>query len=194
MIMKRFCLFFLAMLMLASCVKKEENVAPKPRGFFRIDLPEHAYQKLDTVLPFTFDYSQHAVCTFEDKDSGRYWINITYPKYNVALKMSYLTLHNDLRDMVVAEEKMVQFHYVKADDVEYSVVMDPQAHVYGKIYDIKGRDVACPFQFWLTDSVRHYLRSSLYFNCVPENDSLRPVIDYIREDAMAMINSFQWKK
>jgi hypothetical protein len=54
--------------------------------------------------------------------------------------------------------------------------------------------VACPFQFWLTDSVRHYLRSSLYFNCVPENDSLRPVIDYIREDAMAMINSFQWKK
>ncbi len=96
--------------------------------------------------------------------------------------------------MVVAEEKMVQFHYVKADDVEYSVVMDPTARVYGKIYDIKGRDVACPFQFWLTDSVRHYLRSSLYFNCVPENDSLRPVIDYIREDAMAMINSFQWKK
>ena len=66
--MKRFGLFLMAMLLLASCVKKEENVAPKPRGFFRIDLPEHAYQKLDTVLPFTFDYSQHAVCTFVAKD------------------------------------------------------------------------------------------------------------------------------
>lgn len=191
--MKRTALFFLCCLLFISCIKKEENISPKPRGFFRIDVPPHEYQPLDTTLPFTFNYSKHAVCTFEDKDSGRYWINISYPQYNVALKMSYLTLHNDLRDMVIAEEKMVKFHYVKADDVEFSMVEDPEAHLYGKIYDIKGRDVACPLQFWLTDSVKHYLRSSLYFNCVPENDSLQPVIEYIREDAMEMINSFNWK-
>lgn len=190
---KKIVYTLIALLLLVACVRKEENVTPKPRGFFRIDVPEPAYQKLDTVLPFSFDYSKYAVCSFQDKDSGRYWINITYPQYNVALKMSYLPLNGDLRDMVVAEEKMVQFHYVKADDVEYSVVSDPTARVYGKIYDIKGREVACPLQFWLTDSVRHYLRSSLYFNCVPENDSLRPVIEYIRQDAMTLINSFQWR-
>jgi len=37
------------------------------------------------------------------------------------------------------------------------------------------------------------LRSSLYFDFTPNNDSLQPVIQYLREDMMQMINTFEWK-
>jgi len=53
--------------------------------------------------------------------------------------------------------------------------------------------VATPISFWLTDSSNHYLRGALYFNNPPNNDSLQPVIEYIREDILEMINGFEWK-
>jgi len=179
----------------ASCIKKDENYTPKPIGYFRLELPDHSYRHLDTILPFTFDYSNNAVLTFSEKDSGKYWIDITYPKLNASFNITYLPLHNNLRELALAEEKMIKFHidYGKADDVEFSLIKDAESNLSGKLYDIAGKEVACPLQFWLTDSTNHYLRGSLYFNFAPNNDSLQPVIKYLRTDALYLINSFNWK-
>ncbi len=176
----------------SSC-NNPEYASPKPKGYFRIDLPPHQYQKLDTaLLPFTFDYSKSA--EFSAKDTaGSIWIHLTYPQQHAALEMTYLPVHNDLRQLMINDEKFVEFHFQKADDVIDSYVRDEDERLFGKIFDIKGKDVACPLQFWLTDSTDHYLRASLYFNFAPNNDSLQPVIDYIREDVMQLVNSFKWK-
>ena len=170
-----------------------EYASPKPKGYFRIDLPEHSYQKLDTArLPFTCDYA--TIAEYSSKDTaGSIWIHITYPQQHAALEMTYLPVRDDLRQLMLNDEKFVEFHFQKADDVEDSYIYDKDAGLYGKIFDIKGKEVACPLQFWLTDSTEHYLRASLYFNFAPNNDSLQPVIDYIREDVMRMIETFEWK-
>jgi len=191
----RFVAFLVLVSVLASCVKKDENYSPKPKGYFRIELPEHSYQQLDTSLPFSFEYSKNAILTFKEKDGGKYWIDITYPKLNASFNITYFPLQNDLRDLALAEEKIIKFHidYGKADDVEFSLIEDAESHLYGKLFDIVGKEVACPLQFWLTDSTNHYLRGSLYFNFAPNNDSLQPVIKYLRDDALYLINSFNWK-
>ena len=170
-----------------------EYASPKPKGYFRIDLPEHSYRKLDTTrLPFTCDYA--TIAEYSAKDTaGSIWIHITYPQQHAALEMTYLPVRDNLRQLMLNDEKFVEFHFQKADDVEDSYIYDKDAELYGKIFDIKGKEVACPLQFWLTDSTEHYLRASLYFNFAPNNDSLQPVIDYIREDVMRMIETFEWK-
>lgn len=170
-----------------------EYASPKPKGYFRIDLPEHSYQKFDVQkLPFTFDYAEIANFTTQDTN-GCVWIHLNYPQQHAALEMTYLPVRNNLRELMMNDEKFVEFHFQKADDVVDSYIYDSEEELYGKVFDIKGKDVACPLQFWLTDSTEHYLRASLYFNFAPNNDSLQPVIDYIREDVMRLVGSFKWK-
>jgi len=54
--------------------------------------------------------------------------------------------------------------------------------------------VATPLQFYLTDSTRNFVRGSLYFNFIPNNDSMRPVINYLKEDVKHIISTFEWKE
>ena len=183
-------------------------------GYFRIDLPEHRYRSMDTtelqlnyvgdnvfaasyesLLPFTYEQSVYANTTIEPQKDNSLWVNITYPDLGATFRFTCLTVKNadSLRKLMITEDKMVKFHYQKADDVQYSVVNDPEARIWGQTYEIYGKQVATPFQFWLTDSSHYFVRATLYFDCVPNNDSLQPVIDYLKEDAMHLINTFAWK-
>lgn len=198
---RKVCRVFVIALCLASsllgssCFHKKEAPAPKPMGYFRIDLPEHKYHSMDTTVPFTFELSKYAEMSVNRKPDGSYWMDVDYPKFNASFKFTYFPLANadSLRNLIIKEEKMVKFHYQKADDVEYSIIQDPDVRIWGQIYDIAGKEVATPFQFWMTDSAHHFLRATLYFNFTPNNDSLQPVIDYLREDAMHLIGTFAWK-
>jgi len=49
-------------------------------------------------------------------------------------------------------------------------------------------------QFVITDSTKHFIRGALYFDNVPNKDSIAPVADYIRQDMMQLIESFSWKQ
>lgn len=188
-------ILFIVFIMLFSngCLKREEAYTPKPKGYFRIALPSHAYQTLDTTLPFVCQYSQYASYHFLQKENGDYWIYLTYPKLNAEINLTYSKLTGDLRQRMVEEDKILSFHYQVADNIEYSLISDSTFQIYGQLYDIEGVNVATPLSFWLSDSVTHFLRGTLYFNNPPNNDSLQPVIQYIREDMLRLISSFEWK-
>ena len=68
----------------------------------------------------------------------------------------------------------------------------PDKDVYGILYEIDG-NAASSLQFFLTDSVKHYLRGALYFNVQPNKDSLAPIINFVKEDVFVLIESFEWK-
>ena len=200
---------------LMSC-KPKALPEPKPMGYFRIDLPDHTYRLMDTtqlqlnyvegsgncftaqnesLLPFTYEQSVYAKTTIEPQKDNSLWVNITYPDLGATFRFTCLTVKNadSLRKLMISEDKMVKFHYQKADDVQYSVINDPAAHLWGQTYEIYGKEVATPFQFWLTDSAHHFVRATLYFDDTPNNDSLQPVIQYLKEDALHLINTFAWK-
>lgn len=168
---------------------------PKPTGYFRIALPEHKYHVVDTTLPFTYEQSVFATMAIEPQKDQSVWMNVVYPDLNASFRFTCFMVKNadSLRKLIVSEDKMVKFHYQKADDVQFSVINDPQAHLWGQTYEIFGREVATPFQFWLTDSTHRFVRATLYFDGTPNNDSLQPVIQYLKEDAMHLINTFAWK-
>ena len=83
-------------------------------------------------------------------------------------------------------------HTVKANDIEQKIINHPSKKVYGLIYLIEG-DAASSYQFHLTDSSDHFIRGSLYFNNIPNQDSIQPVLDFVKEDISNIIETFEWK-
>jgi gliding motility-associated lipoprotein GldD len=187
---------FLVVLMLApgfsSC---RQDYAPKPRGYYRIDLPEREYRVFDTTYPYLFEYPVYARITPDRSSLAEpYWINIEFPQFHAQIHFSYKTVDRNLAAYLEDSRTLVNKHIPKAMAITQREYLNPGQQVYGLVYDIRGADAASACQFYLTDSVTRFVRGALYFNLVPNNDSLAPVIDFLKADMEHMINTFRWKK
>lgn len=183
---------FVILAFLASC---GNDYVPKPRGYYRIDFPAHKYRLFDTTYPYVFEYPVYAVIV---RDSSRlsepYWINVSYPRYHAQLHLSYKPIHNNLKQFLEDSRSMVNKHIPKASSITQQEYIDSTNKVYGLAFGIRGTEAASAFQFYLTDSTTHFIRGALYFDLVPNNDSLAPVIDFLEADIQHMITTFRWKK
>ncbi|MCB2194708.1 MAG: gliding motility lipoprotein GldD [Bacteroidetes bacterium] len=176
--------------LLSGCNRK---YTPKPRGYFRIDLPEKSYVQLDSVFPYTFKYPAYTKLVDDDsKRHEKYWINIDYPKLNGKIHISYKDINNNINQILEDTRKLAYKHTIKADAINEIRFSKPEKDVYGILYEIEG-NAASSVQFFLTDSTKHYLRGALYFNTEPNKDSLAPVLDFVKEDINVLIESFEWK-
>ena len=178
-----FCFF------LFSC----SNPVPKPHGYFRIDLPhQHEYVKFTGSPGFSFDLSVHAnIESMIDTANGK-WFDIHYPAFNAQIWASYFSIKpSQLNAFLEGNHRHVYAHVMKANAITEELFSNPEKRVYGVLYHLKG-NVATPLQFMLTDSSSHFFRASLLFNAVPNQDSITPVLNYITEDVIQLIESFKW--
>lgn len=182
----------LTIMLSSSCGNR--NPQPKPRGYFRIDLPEKQYVKLDSMQRYSFETPSYSVVTLDPySPNEKDWINVEFPKYKGTIHVSYKNVQDNLALYLEDAYTMISKHIEKATGIRDSVVVNPDRNVYGLVYFLEGDDVASPLQFYLTDSTEHFMRGSLYFNIRPNNDSLRPVIDFITDDVRHLISTFEWK-
>jgi gliding motility-associated lipoprotein GldD len=173
----------------------QSDYTPKPRGYFRIDLPEHEYRLFDEQFPYSFEYPVYAVVAADSTRMAEpYWINVTYPRFRAQLHLSYKPVHGNLAGYLEDSRTLVNKHIQKANAITQQEYIDTLHQVFGLTYSIRGTDAASPFQFYLTDSTSRFVRGALYFDVVPNNDSLEPVITFLREDVEHMIATFRWKK
>ncbi len=181
----------IGLIILSGCKRK---YTPKPRGYFRIDLPEKEYQKLDSFYPYKFEYPEYAIIKRDSSSvSEKYWINIEYPDLNGKIHISYKAINNNNLSQILEDtRKLVYKHTIKADAINEKMFIKPEKKVYGILYEIEG-NAASSMQFFLTDSTNHYLRGALYFNVEPNKDSLAPVLDFVKEDIIVLIESFEWR-
>tara|TARA_R110002050_G_scaffold300586_1_gene470651 strand:- start:26001 stop:26576 length:576 start_codon:yes stop_codon:yes gene_type:complete len=178
---------------LFSC--QSENYIPKPIGYSRLDYPAHNYVLQPTNdCPFVFELGSTSNYVEVPAAIGqRCWFNIEYPIQNAKIHVSYLDIQpQQLETFISDARKLALEHLAKADDFEENVIYDPQAKVFGVVYDFQG-GTASNMQFYLTDSTSHFIRGALYFHSIPNPDSLAPAEQYVEEELMHLINSFQWK-
>lgn len=170
------------------------DYTPKPRGYFRIDLPKKAYARFDSAgFPYSFDYPVYAKIV-PDRESHvePYWINVSFKGYNAMLHVSYKRVKGNLPALLEDAHTFVYKHTIKADAILETNYSNEERKVYGTVYDIEG-NAASSLQFYLTDSTKNFLRGALYFYNRPNKDSLAPVVKYFREDVIRMIDTFKWK-
>ena len=177
-------------ILLMSC---GENYTPLPRGYFRIDLPERSYRTSDTTFPYYFEYPEYAELKSSPHNlDSMYWINMVYPQFKATVYLSYKNVDGNLITYLEDAYKLVSKHIPKADAINDSLIVDNARNIYGLTYKIEGSGAASPYQFFVTDSASHFLRGALYFDIVPNNDSLGPVIDFITGDIEHLINTLEW--
>lgn len=176
---------------LTSCTRE---FLPKPLGYNRLILPEHAYRNSPDTLPYQFSYSTHALL-LDDTSwvSDRYWIEIYYPELKANIHITYKKIKRseELRELIDDSFSLTAKHQIKAQAIDEVVVTTPT----GKrvvIAEVTG-EVPSQFQFTVTDSTRNFLRGAVYFYTKVHNDSLAPAIDYVKRDAMELINTLQWQ-
>jgi hypothetical protein len=125
--------------------------------------------------------------------SEKYWVNVVVPKLKATIHISYLSLGKDKLSALLEDSHTLLYKQsAKAEAIDESQIFMPERNVYGILYDIKG-NAASPVQFYLTDSLHHFVRGALYFYTIPNQDSLSPVVSYVREDMLKLIDSFHWK-
>lgn len=191
--MIRNLIFFVLLITAISC---GQSYSPKPRGFVRIDLPEKQYQSLDTLLPYSFEYPVYSRFMNDNRQEAEpYWGNLIFPDFKGVIYLSYKPVNSsdDLDVYFEDARTFVNKHIPKASSLNDHIVNVPERDVYGFYHEIRGREVASPVQFYVTDSLDHFLRGALYFNVAPDNDSLAPVIDFIREDILHLLTTLEWK-
>ena len=101
-------------------------------------------------------------------------------------KNSLVTFTEDTRTLAMK-------HMAKSSGIRQIAISDPNRKMYGLVYEINGMGAASPYQFYLTDSTTHWLRGSLYFDAIPNNDSLAPVIDFVKTDIQHLFETIRWK-
>ncbi|NVO18711.1 MAG: gliding motility lipoprotein GldD [Bacteroidetes bacterium] len=178
----------------SSC--HSDDYTPKPRGYFRIALPAKQYRLLDSIYPYTFEYPVYAGITPDMlAQQEKNWINVEFPRFRGRIHMSYKDVSNREMLQQYSEDArtLALKHIPKASSIEQISVAYPQNHVYALIYNIKGMAAASPYQFVATDSTRHFLRGALYFDAIPNSDSLMPVIDFVKKDIEHLIKTLRWK-
>lgn len=186
---------FMCILLCVSCSRSTKEYTPKPRGYFRIELPQASYQVLPLdSLPYSFNVSQLATVELPEAGSHEGWINLSYPSLKVKVYCSYLPVTpSKLQTMEDESRLLVSRQAKQANAVKEQAYSNPGERVYGSLFLLDGESPS-PVQFMLTDSVSHFFRGALYYDCVPNADSLAPVTDYLRKDIIELIQSFTWKK
>ncbi|MDX9749924.1 MAG: hypothetical protein RBT71_02460 [Flavobacteriales bacterium] len=174
-------------LFLAACAP---DPVPKPRSYFRIDLPEQAYQQWpgDAFRAEVPTYGRMGPVRTEGRSR---WYDLRFPGQRATLHLTYSRIDGDLHDMIEDAHTFKGKHEEMAARVDRDRVLRPDAHVYGTVFNVEG-DVASPLVFYLTDSTDHFLYGSLYFHARPNADSLAPVTDRIRADVRHMIATLEW--
>lgn len=168
---------------------------PRPNGYNRIDLPPHRYTTLGDEYPYLLDYS---TASRVEADSfnlvEKSWINLNYSEFGAKVHLTYKKIDDKVIDFKTLSKdafKLTAKHQIKAYGIDESVLLTPLGYT-GVVAELNG-EVPTQFQFFVTDSTDHFLRGALYFNTAMKNDSLAPIIEYIKVDITHLMNSIIFK-
>ncbi len=171
---------------------------PKPTGYFKIDFPPKQYTVFNEPgFPYSFEYPVYAKIVrdtsfFGDSPENPWWINLEFPQFNGRVYISYKIIGKYKLDKLINDAfNLTNKQSVKASYINDSLINTPN-NIHGTFFRVSG-NVATANQFFLTDSTKNFLRGALYFDATPNQDSLKPVNDFLVQDLYHLINTFKWK-
>jgi gliding motility-associated lipoprotein GldD len=184
-------------LCLLSC--NTNYTVDKKRGYFKIDFPKKEYRVFDTLdYPYSFEYPVYANVVkdstfFDSKPENPWWINIDFPQFNGRVFVSYKEIGENKFDSLVNDAFKLSYkhHSQKASAIDQELISTKNG-IEGFYFTLEG-NTATANQFFLTDSVKHFLRGALYFNATPNEDSISVVNDFLKTDIKHLIETFKWE-
>jgi len=167
----------------------KEEALPKPTALLRLDYPVAQYMEFASPCPFEFQYNAGSNVKVK-QDCG---VTIAYPKMKATVYLTYRQVDNNINDLLKDAQKLTFEHVIKADDIVEIPFINTKNKVYGMFYDLGG-NAASNTQFYLTDSIQHFVTGSVYFYSKPNYDSIMPASSYIKDDMKTLMETMRWKQ
>ncbi|MBR1774932.1 MAG: hypothetical protein IJ759_05345 [Bacteroidales bacterium] len=188
-------LFFTAICLFTACDNPPQM--PKPSTYLRLELLNPNYIAFnDSEYPFTFSYPDYAqIQKLDSPNKNIKFFNLFFEKYNYVANVTYLPLMADTTLWASVNDcyRFLKRHEKLSGGIVEQNYSNQEKKVYGTAFEIKGKDVVSPYQFYLTDSVNYFVRFSLNCNFVPNNDSCGVVIEQLKSDLNNIISTFEWR-
>jgi gliding motility-associated lipoprotein GldD len=182
-------LFFLASI--NGCT----SYTPKPKAYPRVIYPEKKYENTQVNCPFVFEKPIYSTMNpYADKNQPC-WYNLYFPTFDATLHLSYIPINSVKALDSLAEDayRMVfKPHLQRAEEIIEKELSDSAKGLSGMIYDLEGR-TATPFNFYLTDRKKHFIRGAFYFNKKTDIDSVQPIYEFINKDIIHILETFSFK-
>lgn len=169
----------------SSC---KDDALPKPAAQLRLDYPIAEYKHFENECPFTFDVNSEAIVA----EKGPCGFTIEYPKMKATIYLSYKPVNKNVNALLIDAQKLTYKHVIKADDILEQPFINQKARVYGMFYNVNG-NAATNGQFYVTDSIRHFVDCSVYFYAKPNFDSVMPAASYVKNDMQRIMETLKWK-
>lgn len=167
---------------------QEEVFIPKPKAMLRLEFPtpvEVEFKNDD----FSFVYNELAKPIVKNRNA----IILEYPEMKGAIFITHKNITNNLDKLIVDAQKLSFEHIKKADEIAPRTFINEDHKVYGTYFQIVG-DAASPSQFYVTDSIKHFVTGSVYFYTKPNYDSILPAANYLQADMRAIMETLKWEK
>lgn len=189
--MRLFLCFFPFFIVCWACSSTDPY--PRPLAYPRIDFPENiTYATLsETSCPFTFEYPDMGKITRTQPDSC--WIDIYFPQYKATWHITHRNTAETLlsADLHYEEWRRLIFQHTK----KASQIQDEHVQLEngaGFFYEIYG-NVGTPAQFFFHDPKGNdIVMMNCYFQTAMKNDSLAPVIDFMKKEMKHLMASIKW--
>jgi gliding motility-associated lipoprotein GldD len=176
---------FIITLTVFSC---KDDVVPKPTSYLRLDYAEAKYVNFENQCPFAFEMNADAVIKGEENCG----FTILYPRMKATIYLTYKPVNGDINKLLRDAQKLTYEHVIKADDILEQPYLNPDKKLYGMFYQVDG-NAATNSQFYITDSIRHFVTGSVYFYAKPNFDSIMPAASYIKNDMQHLMETIKWK-
>ncbi len=191
---KRFAIVGFVLFILMGC--SDTAPIPKPSTFLKTEFPEHTYRPYISPGAYQFDLADlYQSKSFELAKQNYSVQEIDLGPLNGTLFLYYLKIpsKDSLPEIINFANDKVDEHKIMADKIDFKQIISPQKRVFGTFFELKG-NVATNFQFYLTDSIQHFVRGEVLLNCRPNYDSLRPTLQYLKTDLQQLIKNFKWRQ
>jgi len=189
---KRTTSFFILIAIAALLYSCGGEVLPKPKGKLRLKYPTPKYIEVVSPCPYTFEKND-----FSDlkraRSNRQCWYNLEYSRLKATMYISYYQVRNNLDSLLRDAQNLTQEHVIKADGILQEPYADDKNKVYGMFYEVTG-NAASQSQFYLTDSLQHFIVGSIYFKITPNYDSILPAANYLRNDMRHFMETLRWKR
>lgn len=179
------------LVLFGSLISCGDEVQPKPGGYLALEYPEPEYDLYNTNCPYSFE--KNKIASVEPARGGQQcWINLNYDGLKGTIFITYQPVRNNLDSLLTDAQKLPLQHTIKADAIEGSVYTNNIHRTYGMFYQVSG-NAASQSQFYLTDSLNHFLTGSVYFDAQPNFDSILPAAAYLKRDIRHLMETVEWQ-
>lgn len=183
---QRFIILVCSSIILLSC---GEETLPKPKALLSLKYPQARYNFTKSQCPYGFESNTLGKVIFKNNCNAV----VKYPNLNGTLFLTYRPVTNNINTLLQDAQKLTYEHTIKADNILEEKYVNEIAAVYGMFYDVSG-NAASQSQFYVTDSIKHFITGSIYFNAKPNYDSIFPAAAYLKNDIRHLMETIAWKQ